>query len=150
LRDIAARLFPGANEVEDTIPVDSSGNEHKRVDRITAAVRQHEDLIDLLVIHTDGEGDAEAAVRDRVQPGIEAARTAVPGKPLAAVACVPVREIEAGLLVDQRVFIEQLGLPRVELPAAPDREIDPKKTLKTVLDRNWRTPPYELFGEQVS
>ena len=81
LRDIAAELFPGANEVENTIPIDSSGSEHKRADRIAAAVREHEDLIDLLIIHADGDSDPEAALRERVTPGIEAARTAIPGKP---------------------------------------------------------------------
>jgi hypothetical protein len=152
LRDIAAELFPGASEVEDTRAVDSAGEERKRVDRIAAAVRENEDLIDLLVIHTDGAGDPEAALRERVEPGIEAARTAIPGKPVPAIACVPVREIEAWLLVDERVFVDQLGL-RVELPMAPDRELDPKKTLTTLLTQNRRRRPntsYALFGEQVS
>lgn len=152
LRDIAAELYPGANEVEDTRAIDSSGEERKRVDRIAAAVRENEDLIDLLVIHADGAGDPEAALRERAEPGIEAARTAIPGKPIPAIACVPVREIEAWLLVDERIFIDQLGLA-VELPVAPDRELDPKRTLTTLLHQNRRQRPngsYALFGEQVS
>jgi hypothetical protein len=152
LRNIAAELYPGANEVEDTRAIDTSSEERKRVDRIAAAVRENEDLIDLLVIHADGDGNPEAALRERVEPGIEAARTAIPGKPLPAIACVPVREIEAWLLVDERIFIDQLGL-RVELPAAPDRDLDPKRTLTTLLNQNRRRRPngsYALFGEQVS
>lgn len=153
LRDIAADVFPGASEVEDTRAVDSSGAERKRVDRIATAVREHEDLIDLLVIHADGEGDPEAARRERVEPGVEAARTAIPGKAVPAIACVPVREIEAWLLADKRVFVDQLGL-RVELPAAPDRELDPKRTLTALLNQNRRARQtdnfYALFGEQVS
>jgi hypothetical protein len=153
LRDIAANVFPGASEVEDTRAVDSSGAERKRIDRIAMAVREHEDLIDLLVIHADGEGDPEAARRERVEPGVEAARTAIPGKPVPAIACVPVREIEAWLLADKRVFVDQLGL-RVELPATPDRELDPKRTLTALLNQNRRARQtdnfYALFGEQVS
>lgn len=151
LREIAADLFPGASEVENTRAVDSSGVERKRVDRIAAAVRDHEDLIDLLVIHADGGGDPQAAMRERVEPGIEAARTAIPAKPVPVIACVPVREIEAWLLADERVFIDQLGL-QVELPAAPDRELDPKKTLNTLLNQNRKRRHqrvYALFGEQV-
>jgi hypothetical protein len=116
-------------------------------------VREHEDLIDLLVIHTDGGGDPEAALRHLVGPGVEAARTAIPGKPVPVIACVPVREIEAWLLVDERVFVDQLGL-RVELPAAPDRELDPKRTLTVLLSQKRRARQsesvYALFGEQVS
>ncbi len=106
LRDIAAELFPGANEVADTLAIDSAGVERKRVDRIAAAVRENEDLIDLLVIHADGAGNPGAALSERAQPGIEAARTAIPGKPVPAIACIPVREIEAWLLVDERVFVD--------------------------------------------
>jgi hypothetical protein len=152
LREIAAELFPGANEVEDTLEIDSSGEERKRVDRIAAAVREHEDRIDLLVIHADGDANPEAALRERVEPGIAAASTAIPGKPVPAIACVPVRELEAWLLVDGRVFSDQLGLA-VELPVAPERELDPKKTLTTLLTQNRRrrpNTPYALFGEQVS
>jgi hypothetical protein len=151
LREIAAQMFPGANEVEDTRAIDSSGKEKKRVDRIAAAVRNHEDLIDLLIIHADGGGDPETARREQVEPGIEAARTAIPGKPLPAIACIPVREIEAWLLVDKRVFNEQLGLP-VDLPAAPDRVRDPKSALHALLSprRVRNTNVYALFGEQVS
>lgn len=152
LRDIAAELFPGASEIEDTRAIDCVGVERKRVDRIGAAVRENEDLIDLLVIHADGDGNPEAALRERVEPGIEAARTAIPGKPVPAIACVPVREIEAWLLVDKRIFTDQLGL-MVELPGAPDRDLDPKKTLTTLLNKDRRrrpNSPYALFGEQVS
>ena len=155
LREIAAQLFPGANEVEDTRAIYSPnpGAERKRAERIAAAVRYNEDLIDLLIIHADGAGDPEAALRDQVEPGLEAARTAIPGKPLPAVACIPVRELEAWLLADAEVFTTQLGFT-VELPSAPDRERDPKQTLNTLLSHNRRRRSndhvYALFGEQVS
>jgi hypothetical protein len=149
LRSIAANEFPGANEVEATRGIDSSGDAKSRADRIAAAVREHEDLIDLLVIHADADGDPEAARRDRVEPGIEAARTAIPGKPVPALGCVPVRAIEAWLLADARVFEQQLGL-RVELPVAPERVLAPKAELEGRLARRARTiDPFVLFGEQV-
>lgn len=110
LREIASQTFPGANEVEDTRGIDSSGRERRRVDRIAAAVRDYEDQLDLLIIHADGGSDPKAARREQVDPGIAVARMAIPDKPLPAIACVPVREIEAWLLVDDRVFSEQLGL----------------------------------------
>ncbi len=150
VRTIAAELFPGANEVEGTLGIDSAGEQSKRADRIAAAVREHEDLIDFLVIHADGAGDPEVARREQVEPGIEVARSAIPEKPLPAIPCIPVRELEAWLLVDARVFGEQLGLS-VELPVAPDRELDPKQTLHDLLDRRRRRPEgyYTLFGEEV-
>jgi hypothetical protein len=103
LREIASQTFPGANEVEDPRGVDSSGHEKRRADRVAAAVRDYEDQIDLLIIHDDGGGDPQTARREQVEPGIDAARTAIPDKPLPAIACIPVREIEAWLLVDGRV-----------------------------------------------
>jgi hypothetical protein len=150
LRDTAARLFPGAHEVEEARGIDSAGAENERAERIAAAIREYEDLIDFLVIHSDGAGDPQKVRRELVEPGIEVARTAVPGKPVPAVACIPVRELEAWLLVDENVFGEQLGLA-VELPKAPDHEVDPKQLLHKLLDRRRRrTNYYEIFGEQVS
>lgn len=150
VRETAARLFPGANEVEETRGIDSVGGERQRVERIAAAVRQHEDLIDFLVIHSDGAGDPAKVRRELVEPGVEAARSAVPGKPVAAVACIPVRELEAWLLVDERVFAEQLGLA-VELPSAPDHDLDPKQLLDKLLSQRRRPQNYyAFFGEQVS
>jgi hypothetical protein len=45
----------------------------------------------------------------------------------------------------------QLGLV-VELPAAPDHELDPKQVLHKLLNRGRRRPSrdYGFFGEQVS
>jgi hypothetical protein len=61
-----------------------------------------------------------------------------------------VRELEAWLLVDAQVFADQLGIV-VELPSAPDREIDPKHLLQKLLDRRRRPSNYYMFfGEQVS
>lgn len=150
LREAAARRFPGANEIEDTQAIDSAGDERRRADRIAAAVREHEDLIDFLIIHADGAGDPEKARRDQVEPGVAAAAAAIPGKPLPAIGCVPVRELEAWLLADDRVFVEQLGV-QVALPSAPERDPDPKRTLASILDQRRRRPPdyYALFGEQV-
>ncbi len=150
LREIAAQLFPGANEIEDTRALDSDGDEKRRAERIAAAVRDNEDLIDLLIIHADGDSDPDAAWRERVDPGIEAARAAIPGKPLPAIGCVPVRELEAWLLVDDAVFSEQLGAT-VALPKAPDRDPNPKQTLATLLGTRRRQPDdfYTLFGNQV-
>ncbi|PRQ02723.1 DUF4276 family protein [Enhygromyxa salina] len=152
LREIAAQLFPGANEIEDTRGIDSSGGEKTRADRIAAAVRDNEDLIDILIIHADGAGNPAAVIREQVAPGIEAARTAIPNKPIPAIPCVPVREIEAWLLADESVFREQLGV-EVALPAAPERELDPKRILRERLPSPRGSAPgipYTLFGEQVS
>jgi hypothetical protein len=150
IRETAARLFPGASEIEDTRAIDSTGAERQRASRIDAAIRQNEDLIDFLIIHADGGGDPRKARRERVDPGIAVARTAIPSKPVPALGCIPVRELEAWLLVDDRVFGEQLGVA-VELPKAPDHEFDPKRLLGTLLAGRRRHPDnyYALFGEQV-
>jgi hypothetical protein len=114
IRETAARLFPGASEIEDTRAIDSTGTQRQRASRIDAAIRENEDLIDFLIIHADGDSDPHRARRERVDPGIAAARTAIPSKPLPALACIPVRELEAWLLVDDRVFSEQLGLDQAQ------------------------------------
>jgi hypothetical protein len=147
LPEIAAREFPGNNEVEDTLALDGPGKD--RPERISAALRAHEDEINLLIIHSDGDGDPVAAYRNKVEPGIVAARQAIPGKPVPAIGCVPVREIEAWLLADARVFEEQLGLS-VRLPKNPETEADPKRWFNGLFaSRRRRFDPFPLFGEQV-
>ena len=153
---IAAGLFPGNSAVEDTIGIDApcEATEARRADRIAAAVDAYADLFELLIIHADGAGDPRAARGNCVEPGIAAVHAKHPGQPPFAVGCVPVRETEAWMLTDVAVFRTFLGsTANIALPADPEREVDPKLTLQTLLRAGgMRRPPaamYALFGEKV-
>ncbi len=68
--------------------------------------------------------------------------------------CIPVREIEAWLLTDRDAFRALLGSGfDAELPAEPEREIDPKATLRKLLKESGARcgleSIYALFGERV-
>ncbi|WP_234023351.1 hypothetical protein [Sorangium cellulosum] len=87
-----------------------------------------------------------------MDPGIVAARELRKDREIAAAACIPVREIEAWMLPDREVF-RALGGAEVQLPRDPEREIDPKLTLRRLLaEARLRIPPedlYRFFGERV-
>lgn len=154
---VAAALFPGTCEVGDTIGIDAPERlrKGKRADRIAAACGEYEGLFELLVIHSDGGADAIAARKHQIEPGIAAVGTAVRERPLLAVPCVPVREIEAWMLTDAAVFRELLGSKTMPaLPGDPERERDPKATLQQILRecgaRRFQASIYDFFGERVA
>ena len=153
---LGASLFPGACEVGETLGIDAPARHRskKRADRIAAAIQENVDLCELFVIHSDGGGDPEAARRACVEPGVAVARVARPERPLIAVPCVPVREIEAWLLADPEPFRRLLGRAvSPALPADPEHDLDPKATLQRILvdggARRGRELVYAFIGENV-
>ena len=152
---LAASLFPGSYEVADTVGIDApTKRKASRADRIAAAIVEYADTCEMFVIHSDGEGDPEGASASCIVPGVAAARAAFTGRDVVTVACVPVREIEAWLLTDPDAFKTLLGSSfHPELPAEPEKELDPKATLQKILkDGRARPGPesiHALFGERV-
>lgn len=153
---ISSALFAGACEVGETIGVDHppDHSSRPRAERIAAAGIANRDLYELLVIHSDGGVDKDAVRKTCVEPGMARLREAFPSSPPPAVACIPVREIEAWMLKDQKPFQVLLGSgATVDLPGEPEREGDPKARLQRILkDAGSRSGPeqtYSLFGEQV-
>lgn len=152
---LAASLFPGACEVGPTVGIDAPpGTAPNRAERISAAIHDWWDTCTLFVVHADGAGDAARARDNDIAPGLAAARATSPERAVPAAACVPVREIEAWLLVDPAVFRAILGEAATPVcPADPEREPDPKATLRRILHEGGaRRPPAPLhafFGERV-
>ncbi len=152
---IAAPLFPGAYEVGPTAGIDAPrSTAGGRAEKVAAAIDASWDACTLFVIHTDGAGDPEGARKNNVEPGLAAARSARPDRCVPGVACVPVREIEAWMLVDPAVFNTILGAGATPAcPAEPERDPDPKVTLRRILKEGGaRRPPermHAFFGERV-
>src|SRR4029078_13290395 len=87
------------------------------------------------VIHSDGAADPDGARAMCIEPGIAAARAALSDRVIVPVGCVPVREIEAWLLTDREAFHALLGATLDPgLPAEPEKELDPKATLRKILN----------------
>jgi len=112
LPQIAVDVLREIPIIGPSVGIDAGAHGPARRDaRIAAAVRAHWDQCTLFVIHADGSGDPDRARREQVEPGLGAARAEHPD--LAAVACVPVREIEAWLLADsapfRKLFSERRG-----------------------------------------
>lgn len=154
LEDIAASLYPASYEVAPTVGIDAFAHGLNRESRIAAAIAENYERCNLFVIHSDGASDHELAQRQKIDPGIEAARSALPGDQLVAVPCVPVREIEAWLLADADAFRPLLtAATLVTLPANPERETDPKAALDEVLAaggfRGKSGAAHGLLGERV-
>jgi hypothetical protein len=153
LDSLGSRFFPGMVDVGQTFGIDApKPAPPKRTERIAAAVTDNWEAFTLLVIHSDGSGAPEEARQTNIFAGIAKAQESYPS--LIAVPCVPVREIEAWMLADENVFHSLLGRgARVALPQDPEREIDPKQTLRNILQTGgWRRGEgrvYGLFGEEV-
>jgi hypothetical protein len=154
LDSLAASLFPGAYVVAPTEGIDAPRRGGGRAERVSEAIHDWWETCTLFVIHTDGAGDPEGTMKTCVEPGLEAARSARPERPIVAAACIPVREIEAWLLADPAVFREILGEGAdPACPADPERELYPKATLLRILKEGGarRAPErmYAFFGERV-
>ncbi|MRG97089.1 DUF4276 family protein [Polyangium spumosum] len=147
------KLFPSRVDVAETIGIDAPRPyPAKRDDRIAAAVAEHWGAFTLLVIHADGAGDPDEARQTCVTPGTALAQQDHPS--LVSVPCVPVRELEAWMLADMEAFHTLLGRgASPSLPADPEREADPKQTLRRILQagdfRRGSERAHRLFGEEV-
>lgn len=103
-----------------------------RATRIAAAIDQAWESCTLFVIHSDADGDAEKAWRERVQPGIDRARQARPD--LAAAACIPIWMTEAWMLADSEAFTNIFERPLSNaLPHDIEGLHDPKTFLENTL-----------------
>ncbi|WP_437677490.1 hypothetical protein [Sorangium sp. So ce131] len=150
---LAADLFPGNYMVAESEDIDAPrGTSGGRAEKIAAAIHERWEECTLFVIHADGAGDPAEVRRRQVDPGIVAARELRKDRKIAAAACIPVREIEAWMLADREVF-RALGVADAQLPRDPERELDPKLTLRRLLaEARLRIPPenlYHFFGGRV-
>jgi Domain of unknown function (DUF4276) len=152
---LAARLFSGSYDIAATLGIDARvAKGTARAERIAAAVAEYADQCELFVIHSDGEGDPDGKRATCVEPGIAAARAALTDREIVTVGCVPVREIEAWLLTDRDAFQPLLGSAiDPGLPTDPEKDLDPKATLRKILESNGVRPGPELiyasFGDRV-
>lgn len=136
-----------------------------RAERIADAARQAVGSWNVLFVHSDGKGDPESAVRERIAPALARLRDA--GMPHAeGVAVVPVRETEAWLLTDgdvlRSVFGVSLDDEALGLPSSATTVVsisDPKLRLALAFvatrpsGKRARAGPaasFNALGEQVS
>ncbi len=154
IHELAAGALVQDFDVADTLPMDTPGNTPKgREHALPAAISAAWGECTLFVIHADGAGDPERIRRTAIDPGLRKAKEEHPG--LAAAACVPVRELEAWMLVDGEVFSRLLrGRGEPELPRDVEAELDPKRTLRQVLNQMGARSgkledPYDFFGANV-
>jgi hypothetical protein len=155
LPQIAVEALPEIPIIGPSVGIDAGPRAPARRDaRIAAAIRAHWDQCTLFVIHADGAGDPHRALREQVEPGLSAVRTEHPD--LAAVACVPVREIEAWLLADGAPFRKLFpSATALALPDQPEGLIDPKRTLREVLTSSGGSAlrgldVFDFFGANVN
>jgi hypothetical protein len=146
LDTVGSRLFPSECEVADTVGIDAPWVKGSRADRFVAAAGHAGEGCTLFIVHTDGAGAPRRARENNVVPSREALQAAGDERPV--VACVPVHEVEAWLLTDPEAFRTALGGSAAPaLPPEPEREPDPKATLKRVLvESGVRRPPERLFA----
>ena len=155
LNELAAKLFLGDYELAETLGIDAPhGMSGGRAEKIQRAVVDYIDYCDLFILHADGAGDPDDARRTQISPGADLAHAVVLHSHFYLVACVPIREIEAWLLVDSKPFERILGRATpIVLPGQPEAEIDPKSCLRKILkDGDARIPlneAYRAFGENV-
>jgi hypothetical protein len=91
--ELAALVLQDVPWIASPVAIDAPEHTGRRDERIAAAIREHWDQCTLFVVHADGAGDPDRAVREQIEPGL--ARARAEHADLAAAACVPVREIEA-------------------------------------------------------
>lgn len=137
-----------ATEVADSVGIDAPRPFPSARDaRIACAIQHHAGQCTLFVIHADAGNDAEAALRERVRPGQQAASD------VHTVACIPVREIEAWMLSDPGVFTALMPNAVPSLPREPEALGDPKQALLQICDelglRGGLGDYYQFFGENV-
>lgn len=111
----------------------------ERADRILNGATNEQGAFHILLIHADADGDADAAVEQRVIPGRELVVEALGEAGRAIVAVVPVRMTETWALVDGHALRSALSSRRSdqELGLPPLNQLegmtDPKTTLDSVV-----------------
>lgn len=145
----ASVVVPEMTDVVEAVGIDAPRPfPKKRAERVAAAIRAYESQCTLFVLHADADSDAEAAIRERVEPARRAAATQAP-----IVACVPVRELEAWLLSDRGAFVALVHSADPTLPRDPEAVTDPKRKLDAVLGEvglHGRPRDYfRVFGERI-
>ncbi len=88
-------------------PVDLPGRPSAETFRETTSRYWHS--VDILVVHTDANGDSKRARTDRIDPWFASVRDIFDGKERSLVAIVPARETEAWMLCDVAALTEVLG-----------------------------------------
>jgi hypothetical protein len=146
-----------------TLRTPQASRARPRERRIRDAAEGALGVIQVLFVHTDGNGDAAAALSERVDP---ARRLVVELGELAPVVVpvVPARESEAWLLADGDCLREVFGSRRTDselgIPSRPrdvERIPDPKRVLEQALSvaRPNRSPRdraigyFDLIGERI-
>jgi hypothetical protein len=153
--ELAAEALPEVPDFAQSVGIDAPGRAPRRRDeRIAAAVREwHWNPCNLIIVHADGAGDPERALRESVEPGLRLARSERPD--LAAAACIPVREIEAWLLADVLPFRKLLSETALwSLPGDPEAVFDPKRAFRELLNASGGAPLdgselYDFFGANI-
>ncbi len=143
--DLCLRHGTTTIEVGQLVPLDlNRATTRDRTTRIVEAARQASGSYHVLFLHTDGDGDYEAALRERFEPW-KRGLAGVAQQDERAVAVVPVREMEAWALCDGEALRgafgstledQRLGVPR--RPADVERVLDPKRKLQSAYERAFR------------
>lgn len=154
LGELAAKLFPAACDLANTLAIDASKPPRRRAERVRLAAVEHKDYCDFFILHADGAGNVAEARRTQIDPGADLIRAAFPRLSIPIVACVPIREIEAWMLVDIEPFNLVLGKTiSLELPKQPEAELDPKEILRSIFRHGdaliTLTDAYPIFGNNV-
>lgn len=151
---LASEVLPEVPVISPSVGIDAPARVSRRRDvRIAAAIDDYWEQCTLFVIHADGAGDPERMCREQVEPGLSLARAR--HADLAAAACIPVREIEAWLLVDALPFQKLLSMTSPPtLPADPESLLDPKRALDDVLTKSGGAllrgvDLYSFFGANI-
>lgn len=151
---ITANLFPGAAINPTLVLRPPLGTRGSRAEKIAAAVRDKAEQFQLLIVHSDGKNRPELVRKQEVEPGFAAVASLEIEWPIIPVACLPVWEIEAWMLTDPAAFRSQYGIEAPSLPKDPERDRDPKATLKRILKegcvRSQSETPHALFGRRVN
>lgn len=108
----------------------------KRDIRILHAAKDALHAWHILFVHTDGAGDPDRALAERIEPAIQRIIDEMGVEKRCGVAVVPIRETEAWCLVDGEALRKALGVIRedefLRLPEKPgdvEKLMDPKQVL---------------------
>jgi hypothetical protein len=147
LNEIGNQEFPANVEVlEEPYQIGLSNSPVGNLPRtISSAFEKYHQECTLFIVHHDSGGNTQPA-REQLEKELSAIRQEMP-----SALCIPVRETEAWMIADKEVFPSLTHDWWPVLPPNPEKEMDPKKTLRDVLaTKKIKQPePYDFFGAQV-